>query len=214
METMTEAHTTASPSNTNSELQDQHEDEFVDAEDLDMDDIIEAVESAVLDRIHDAMTAWSELHQPDGVEAGRQDYLTYFCGGDWKVYVEEDRYFDHGHTEYDFTVNVADAAVTSIEAISAPVIDQLERSANNMLALLNEVGEDIHEIDDLSLEAPIALTLRVLDASPIEEYEDGTWDLTLMPPDGVRLGVRARIEPSLHLEEALHAGQRLRDSKR
>lgn len=171
-----------------------------------MDDIIEELESVVIDRIHDAMTAWSELRQPDGVEAGRQDYVTYFCGGDWKVYVEEDRYFDYDHTEYDFTINIANAEATSVDAIATPVITFLQQSADKMLALLDEVGEDIHEIDDLSLEAPIALTMRVLDASPIVEYDDDTWDVAPMPPGGVQLGVRARLEPSLHLEEALRTG--------
>lgn len=179
----------------------------------DMDDIIEEIESAVIDRIHGAMTAWSEQNQPEGVEAGRQDYATYFCGGDWKVYVEEDRYFDYGHTEYDFTVNIASADVTSIDAIAAPVIAQLKKCADEMLGLLDEVGEDVHEIDDLSLEAPIALILRVLDASPLTDYDDGTWSVTPMPAGGVRLGVRVRIDTSERLERELRAGQRLREAK-
>lgn len=176
----------------------------------DMDDIVEEVESAVIDRIHDAMTAWSEQNQPEGVQAGRRDYVTYFCGGDWKVYVEEDRYFGYGHTEYDFIAAVAGADNVTIETIAAPVIAGLKRSADEMLALLGEVGGDIHEVDDLSLEAPIALTLRVLDASPITEYDDGTWDVTPMPTGGVRLGVRVRIDTSERLERELRAGQAAR----
>lgn len=178
-----------------------------------LDDVVEELESAVIGRIQEEMGRWSELHQPNGVEAGRQSHITYFCGGDWKVYVDEDRYFDYGNTEYDFTVCVAKADVPSIKATATPVIAHLKQSADEMLALLNEVGEETHEIDDLSLEATIALTLRVLDASPLVEYGDGTCDVTPMPSGGVSLGIRSRIETSERLESELLAGRRLREAR-
>lgn len=195
-------------------VRDEDDDRFVyDASWEALDDVVERLEQAVIVRVQDEMGAWSESNQRQAVRAGRRSNELMFTGGDWDVFVGEDRYARYGHPMYDSVLRVVDAGPATVDSIATPMVLALKKSADEALRTLRAAGADADEISDISLESCIVLTLRVLDASPTVEYDDGAWDVARMPPHGVHIGVQARFEASERLDEQLRAGCARLDSR-